>query len=92
MALIHGDADSAPEPRQWNEFLREAMESGMFQGGSELGGRHQIGSKAAPDSTDTIVGFMRFETDDLARLKQLLQTHPVIQNGGTIELREMPAS
>lgn len=92
IAFIHGNSDSTPTMDAWNQFLQAAKESGMFQGGSALGKRHSIGKKQASDSTETIVGFMRFDTDDLTVLKRLLDTHPVILNGGTIELREMPVS
>lgn len=92
IAFINGNPDATPSTDEWNQFLQDAKDSGMFQGGSALGRRHAIGKKQASDSTDMIVGFMRFDADDLTLLKRLLDTHPVILNGGTIELREMPLS
>ena len=39
---------------------------------------------------ESIVGFMRFDAENLSDLKKLLESHPVIKHGGTIEVREMP--
>lgn len=92
IAFIHGNSDTTATTEQWSRFFEDAKDSGMFQGGSALGSRHAIGKKPVSDSTDTIVGFMRFDSDDLGRLMELLDRHPVIRHGGTIELREMPQS
>jgi acetylglutamate kinase len=35
---------------------------------------------------------MRFETDEKVKLLELLQSHPVVVHGGTVELCEMPRS
>ncbi len=35
---------------------------------------------------------MRFDADDLNALRALLEDHPVVKHGGTIELCEMPKS
>ena len=42
--------------------------------------------------TETVGGFMRFDSDDPEELRALLMEHPVILHGGTIELCEMPKS
>lgn len=92
LVLIHGNADSVPGKEEWDHFIQEAHNSGMFQGGSALGKRYAMGKESAFDSTQIIVGFMRFDSDDLMPLQDLLESHPVIRHGGTLELREMPLS
>jgi hypothetical protein len=64
----------------------------MFKGGSALGEREVIGDAASAKSTRHIGGFMRFDADDKdkAQLLELLQRHPVVLHGGTVELCEMP--
>ena len=51
-----------------------------------------LGSQPVPAITDSVAGFMRFETDDKNALMQLLKLHPVLAHGGTLELCEMPKS
>lgn len=92
IALIHKDLDSTPGADEWNHFFQMAAESGMFKGGSEIGGRCIIGHKQVPDTTKSVGGFMRFDSDNLDQLLKLLNEHPVSKHGGTIELCEMPES
>lgn len=90
IALIHKNTDSQPTESDWSQFIDTAISQGVFQGGSELGKRFSIGEKGVFDSTERLGGFMRFDSDDLPALQVLLQAHPVVQHGGTIELIEMP--
>mgnify|MGYP000162112815 CR=1 FL=1 len=92
IAFIHSNHESTIRPDEWERFIKLARNAGMFQGGSELGERHAIGATNVPDSTKVIDGFMRFDSDNLPHLLALLDSHPCIQHGGTIELREMPNS
>ncbi|HUG68243.1 MAG TPA: hypothetical protein VMM76_10860 [Pirellulaceae bacterium] len=92
IAFIHKNADTAPGPVEWDSFLEVAADTGMFRGGSEIGDRHIVGHKEVSDTTKSVGGFMRFDSDDLDRLFELLKAHPVIKHGGTIELCEMPES
>ncbi len=92
IALIHNNADSSPDADEWDRFIDAAISTGMFKGGSEVGARRTIGPKMASKTTESIVGFMRFDSDDPEELHALLKDHPVIQHGGTIELCEMPKS
>lgn len=90
IAFIRANPESTISSEEWGRFIRTASEAGVFKGGSELGQRHALGDAAVPDSTNTIDGFMRFDSDDLAQLLALLESHPCLLHGGTIELREMP--
>ena len=92
IALIHKNYDSMPTSDEWSRFFNLAIDTGMFKGGSEIGKRHALGKKEVSDATLNVVGYMRFDSDDLNLLKELLKKHPVIEHGGTIELCEMPES
>ena len=90
--LIHKNADLVATSEQWNEFFIAANESGVFLGGSEISNQIQIGTKPVKKITDSIGGFMRFESEDKNVILDLLKKHPVIIQGGTLELCEMPKS
>jgi len=90
--LIQGNSDTDPTSEEWESFFFSARKSGFFKGGSEMGKRFAIGNDQSAVTTDHIVGFMRFDTDDLDKLKELLSQHPVVLNGGSVELCEMPRS
>ncbi|MCA9120807.1 MAG: hypothetical protein H6822_32295 [Planctomycetaceae bacterium] len=90
IALIHKDADHEASREEWDSFFKAAGASGMFRGGSAIGHSCKLGEKEAPSMTEYIGGFMRFDTDELAKLLELLAEHPVTKHGGTIELCEMP--
>jgi hypothetical protein len=92
IALIHKNTDSSPTDDEWERFLEAAKATRMFKGGSEIGSRQLIGQKTVADTTESVGGYMRFDSDDLPRLNELLQDHPVIRHGGTIELCELPKS
>lgn len=57
-----------------------------------MGKRTLIGNSETAQSTDHIVGFMRFNSDARERLMHLINRHPVVLNGGSVELFEMPRS
>lgn len=92
IALIHKNTDTTPTADEWNRFMHVARDTGMFRGGSAIGARHAVGEKEVADTTEQVGGFMRFDADDRERLHELLQEHPVIRHGGTIELCEMPTT
>lgn len=88
--FIHNNADKPTSEADWVAFFGEARASGLFQGGSEIANRIKLGEKAVPDITTTVGGFMRFESQSVDAITELLQKHPVLVNGGTLELCEMP--
>ena len=90
LLLIHANPQTAPAPAEWSAFLQAAEQSGLFRGGSAIGGRTILGDAAIAHTSDHIVGYMRFDADDKQPLLDLLHTHPVIAHGGTIELCELP--
>lgn len=92
IVLIHKNTDSDPTPDEWDEFIAIATQTGMFKGGSAIGLRYVVGEKNIIDTTAHVDGFMRFDSDDLNLLLELLKKHPVVRHGGTVELCEMPKS
>jgi len=88
--FIHSNTDSESTCQQWNEFFIADKDSGLFLGGSEISNQIQIGDKPVQKITDSINGFMRFESNDKKSILGLLKKHPVVIQGGTLELCEMP--
>ena len=92
IAFIHDKTDAVTSKEQWASFFSLAKNSGLFLGGSEISKQIQIGEKAVPNITNSIGGFMLFESDNKIELLKLLQKHPIVIGGGTLELCEMPKS
>ncbi|MDF1859557.1 MAG: hypothetical protein P1U87_05045 [Verrucomicrobiales bacterium] len=92
LLLIHGNTKSVSTEEEWNQFFAAARESGMFRGGSEIGERTALGNIDSMKSTDHIVGYMRFDSEDTQTILDLLEKHPVVLHGGTVELCELPCS
>ena len=90
--FIHDNTDTPAKDQDWERFFVLARKSGLFQGGSEIGKRICLGKKQVADTTRSVSGYMRFEADDLEKLKDLLNEHPVLKCGGTLELCELPKS
>lgn len=89
LLLIHDNAKTVPTVDEWNQFFAAATRSGLFKGGSALGARTIMGDASAAPSNH-IGGFMRFDADEKRRVLDLLQMHPVVLRGGSVELCEMP--
>jgi hypothetical protein len=92
LLLIHDNAKGRTTGDEWDQFFTAARESGWFRGGSEVGERVVIGDAASAQPSKHIVGYMRFDADDKAKLLELLQRHPVVMHGGSVELCELPKS
>lgn len=90
--LIHGNLKSAPTSAEWEAFFEAARLSGHFRGGSEIGERVLLGDVRSAKPTDPIVGYMRFDSDNQQQILDLLEKHPVVLHGGTVELCEMVES
>ncbi|MGC4089154.1 MAG: hypothetical protein QM756_14975 [Polyangiaceae bacterium] len=90
--LIQDNLKSDPTGEEWKNFFTAAQQSGLFQGGSEIGNRVLIGDTESAKPTDHIVGFMRFDADDKQEILKLLELHPTVIHGGSVELCELPQS
>ncbi len=90
--LIQGNTKSKPTEQEWQEFFTAAEERGVFRGGSEIGERVCVGDAESMQSTDHVVGYMGFDCDDRQQILDLLERHPVVMHGGSVELCELPKS
>ena len=90
IVLIHTNTETTPSNHEWSAFINKAIESKLFKGGSAIGSSVSIGSKQTSLITNNIGGFMRFDSENKTDLLKLLESHPVVLHGGTIELCEMP--
>ena len=89
LALMPNNADVEPAADAWERFIAAAGASGLFRGGSAIGNRRVVGP-GVPDTTRHVGGYMRFDADDIAPLLALLEQHPVVNCGGSVELCELP--
>ena len=55
-----------------------------------LSGKDMQSEKKVPSITDTVGGYMRFDADTLQEVLVRLDSQPVVINGGTVEVCEMP--
>lgn len=90
--FIQGNLKSDSTPEEWEAFFTTAQQSGLFKGGSEIGKRMIIGDAESAKPTDHIVGYMRFDSDDKQKILDLLEKHPAVIHGGSVELCEMSKS
>ncbi len=90
--FVHGNSEVEARKEEWDNFFEAARSSGIFRGGSEIGNRILLGTKDVPNTTDSIAGYMLFESDSINDIKLLLELHPVYIAGGSLELCELPKS
>ena len=93
ITFMHKNKDSgatSATSEEWDRFFDLAKESGLFRGGSAMEQRFTIGGVEVPDITDHIGGYMRFDAESVDELTELLNQHPTVIHGGTVEVCEMP--
>jgi len=90
LLLIENNATTPIAPEQWTAFFERASASGYFRGGSELGPAQILGNTDTAHAIDFLVGYMRFDAENKSDLMASLAEHPVIANGGSVHLIEMP--
>jgi hypothetical protein len=91
LMLMHDDPTRAADESDWATYIQRLAATGTLRGGSAIGGgisRRKWG--AAPAITAHIGGYIRLEADGLAEVEALLAGNPVYENGGTVEIRELP--
>jgi len=91
LMLMHDDPPKAASDSDWAAYIETLAKTGKLRGGSAIGGgvaRRKSGT--APSITSHIGGFIRIEADSLAEAETLLAGNPVYENGGTVEIRELP--
>lgn len=86
--LMH---DDSIDDGDWGPYLERLQRAGKFQGGSAIGPGVCVRKPGRPRKlTDHIVGFIRVEAASLGEARALLAGNPVYENGGTVEIRELP--
>jgi len=91
LMLMHNDASRVASDSDWAAYIAALGKTGKLRGGSAIGGgvsRRKSG--AAPAITAHLDGFIRVEAESLADAEALLAGNPVFENGGTVEIRELP--
>ena len=91
LMLMHNDPPRAASDDDWATYVEALAKTGKLRGGSAIGGgvcRRKSGT--APSITAHIGGFIRVEAESLADVEALLAGNPVFENGGTVEIRELP--
>jgi hypothetical protein len=90
LLLMHHDAAAADG---WDAYIASMRADGHFQGGSAMGGGLCVRkSGPAPAMTSHLSGFIRIRADSLDHARALLAGNPAYEQGGTVEIRELPVS
>ena len=91
--LMHGDYDLDGKTENWQPYLDMLSSAGALRGGSAIGsGLCMRRSGFIPDVSRRLVGYVKIEARDLDHARELVQDNPVYEAGGTVEIRELPAS
>ena len=91
LLLMHNDPARAADDSDWATYIERLARTGAFRGGSAIGnGLCKRKSGPAPPVTEHIGGYIRVEAANLAAAETLIDGNPVYENGGTVELRELP--
>jgi hypothetical protein len=91
LLLMHNDPANAASDADWAAYIQALTRAGKMRGGSAIGdGICRRKSGAVPPVTDQIGGFIRVEAASLSDAETLLAGNPVFENGGTVEIRELP--
>lgn len=91
LMLMHNDPATTASDGDWSAYIERLAKAGVLRGGSVIGSgivRRKAGT--APPITAHLVGFIRIEVASLPAAEALLAGNPVYENGGTVEIRELP--
>jgi len=91
--LMRGDAPEPTTPEMWQTYLDYLRTCERFGGGSAIGAGESVRKDGAPAALSAgVTGYVRVRAHDLTDAKTLLAGNPVYENGGTVEVRELPKS
>lgn len=91
--LMHGDGAAETSSADWDAYINGLSKAGVMKGGSAIGpGASMRKSGAAAPVTSDIVGYLRLAADDLPHVRTMVAGNPVYEAGGTVEIRELPAT
>lgn len=94
LLLMHDDLppDRARDSEAaWAAYLGTLRASGRFDGGSAIGGGIALRRDGAPAAvTAHLGGYLRLRAESLQDAQRFLAGNPVFEQGGTVEIRELP--
>lgn len=91
--LMHGDYDLHGKTEDWQPYLDKLSSAGALRGGSAIGsGLCVRRTGPIPDVSRQLVGYVKVEARDLDHARELVEGNPVYEAGGTVEIRELPAT
>ena len=86
--LMH---DDSVDDGEWGPYLDKLQRAGKLRSASAVGpGICVRKTGRSPKVTEHIVGVIRVEAAGLGEARKLLAGNPVYENGGTVEIRELP--
>ena len=92
--FMHDDAQEDPSdnaPAAWEKYLAMLRKSGRFSGGSAIGQGMCVTKTDQPKQiTAHLSGYLRVQAESIEEAKKLLEGNPVLEAGGTVEIRELP--
>jgi hypothetical protein len=90
--FMHNDAEvGANSDAAWDAYFTMLKASGRFSGGSSIGGGECVNTGGQAKSISAhLVGYIRVQADNMEHAKTLLTGNPVLDAGGTVEVRELP--
>lgn len=85
------DKGEANDDAAWEEYFAMLRASGRFSGGSAIGSGVCVSTSGqSKNITLHLSGYIRVQAEDLEDAKKLLEGNPVLESGGTVEIRELP--
>jgi hypothetical protein len=91
--LMHNDYDLGDTPENWDAYLEGLSQKGVLRGGSAIGAGFCLRkSDPIPEITQNIVGYVKLEVRDPDDVLEFVKGNPVYEAGGTVEIRELPAT
>jgi len=89
--LMHNDTQAPENSTLWDLYLGSLRQIGAFAGGSSIGGGTTMRRFADPAPLSAqLTGLIRITAKDLDEAKRLVEGNPVLEAGGTVEIRELP--
>ncbi|MBK8630755.1 MAG: hypothetical protein IPN84_11280 [Sphingomonadales bacterium] len=89
--LMHDDARAEADDAAWARYFEHLHRSGAFEGGSSIGAGQCFRKDGEPgQASGHLSGFIRVKAADLDAAKAFLVGNPVYEQGGTVEIRELP--
>ena len=88
--FVHNNVVEPTTSEQWGQFFEAARRKGVFKGGSAINPGLVTGVEPQQMASSIIAGYMLFNSDDVKKIHEVLKLHPVVIQGGTVELCEAP--